>query len=223
MPTTKIVGHRGNPARFPDNSIDGILDARAVADMVEIDVRRTADGQLVLSHDAHLDGQTLIDSPSSAFPDLARFEDLLAVVGAFPLNIEIKNWPADPDFDPSLETPRRIAALARDIDLITSFHWPTVAAARDARPDVATGLLVDRGGDVYEAISHAFDNGHQAIAPHWSLLADAPTVMEAAAGLAVNTWTVNDAGLARRLIEAGISAIITDDPARMRRLIEETQ
>ncbi len=224
MPTTtRVVGHRGNPARFPDNSIEGILDARRIADMAEIDVRRTSDGELVLSHDAHVGGRALIDFPASTFPELARFEEVLAVVGDFPLNIEIKNWPDDPDFDSSLETPRRIATYARDIDLITSFHWPTVAAARHVRTDVATGLLVDRAGDIPAALDQARAGHHQAIAPHWSLVTDPAQIMDAAGGLAVNVWTVNDDALAHKLIEAGISAIITDDPARMRRLIEETQ
>ncbi len=219
---TLVVGHRGNPARFPDNSIQGILDARSVADMVEIDVRRTADGILVLSHDAHIGDRVIVESDYESFPGLDRFTDLLDAIGSFPLNIEIKNWPADPDFDPSLETARRIADHARPIDLITSFHWPTVEAVRATRPDVPTGLLINGGGRIDEALAAARTGGHEAVAPHWSLIEDPDLVMAAAGGLSVIAWTVNDDSVARRLIDGGITAVISDDPARMRELVEET-
>jgi glycerophosphoryl diester phosphodiesterase len=49
------IGHRGAAAHAPDNTLLGIRRAAALgADMVEIDVQRTADRQVVLSHDAHL-------------------------------------------------------------------------------------------------------------------------------------------------------------------------
>ncbi|MCX7668618.1 MAG: glycerophosphodiester phosphodiesterase family protein, partial [Anaerolineae bacterium] len=49
------IGHRGAAAHAPDNTLLGIRRAAALgADMVEIDVQRTADRQVVLAHDAHL-------------------------------------------------------------------------------------------------------------------------------------------------------------------------
>ena len=49
------IGHRGAAAHAPDNTLLGIRRAVALgADMVEIDVQRTFDGQVVLSHDAQL-------------------------------------------------------------------------------------------------------------------------------------------------------------------------
>jgi len=215
------VGHRGNPAAYPDNSIDGILHARSVADMVEIDVRATADGVLVLSHDPSTDGRIVIEHAADDLPDLARFERLLELVGTFPLNIEIKNSPQDPDFDPTFDTAMRIADRARPGDLVTCFHWPTVDAIRGAYPDLATGLLVDRGWDLDGALVAASERGHRAIAPHWTLVTDPASIMTAAGDVAINVWTVNDDDLARRLIHGGVSGIITDDPARMRQLVEE--
>jgi glycerophosphoryl diester phosphodiesterase len=49
------IGHRGAAAHAPDNTLLGIRTAAGLgADMVEIDVRLTADGQVILAHDAHL-------------------------------------------------------------------------------------------------------------------------------------------------------------------------
>jgi len=53
------IGHRGAAAHAPDNTLLGIRKAAALgADAVEFDVRQTADGQVVLSHDAHLTDAT---------------------------------------------------------------------------------------------------------------------------------------------------------------------
>ena len=49
------------PLEYPDNPKEGILAARSVCDMVEFDVRRTRDGVAVLSHDAYLGGNAIID------------------------------------------------------------------------------------------------------------------------------------------------------------------
>ncbi|MCU0503271.1 MAG: glycerophosphodiester phosphodiesterase [Anaerolineae bacterium] len=49
------IGHRGAAAHAPDNTLLGIRRAAALgADMVEIDVQRTVDRQVVLAHDVHL-------------------------------------------------------------------------------------------------------------------------------------------------------------------------
>src|SRR5690606_37246920 len=52
----EVWGHRGWPARYPDNTVAGIRAAAAVAVGVEIDVRRSADGRLVLAHDPDVAG-----------------------------------------------------------------------------------------------------------------------------------------------------------------------
>ena len=49
------IGHRGAAAHAPDNTLLGFRQAAALgADLVECDVRQTADGHVVLAHDAHL-------------------------------------------------------------------------------------------------------------------------------------------------------------------------
>ena len=58
-PTPWIAAHRGQWRDNPENSIPGILDAiKDGADMVEIDISSTKDGQLVLMHDKTVDRTT---------------------------------------------------------------------------------------------------------------------------------------------------------------------
>ncbi|HEX7367238.1 MAG TPA: glycerophosphodiester phosphodiesterase family protein [Pelobium sp.] len=54
-----VVSHRADWRNFPENSIEGIESAIAMGvDMVEIDIHKTKDGQLVLMHDNTIDRTT---------------------------------------------------------------------------------------------------------------------------------------------------------------------
>ena len=197
--------------------------------MAEIDVRPTKDGELVLSHDPHHGEVVLVEHDWADLSDLeigpghtlGRLGELIEAVGDFPLNIEIKNWPNDPDFDADASFAIKAAALARDIDLITCFHWPTMAAIKSTYPSLSTGLLVDEGWSVPDAVEAAMAVGHSALALHRSLIQDAPgPVLEQTAPLEVYVWTVNDTGVGIRLARAGVDGLITDDPAAMVRALQ---
>lgn len=222
-----IVGHRGLRLEYPDNSREGILAATRVCDMVEIDVRRTRDGIAVLAHDPQIGGQTIIDTDwrELAVLDLggglhpARLDAVLSAAPGAPFNLEIKNSPADPDFDDTFAFALEVAQLASDGDVLTSFHWPTIDAIRRAFPELTTGLLLDPFGLLAEAVAWASEMGHRVIAPHWSLLGEEPSAPVAElvqAGLHVFVWTVNDEEVARQAAAGGAAAIITDDPVRIR-------
>jgi len=56
-----LIGHRGNPAEAPENTVAAVRAALAVQpppEFVEVDVRRSADGRLVVLHDADLERTT---------------------------------------------------------------------------------------------------------------------------------------------------------------------
>jgi glycerophosphoryl diester phosphodiesterase len=219
-----VAGHRGLPLEYPHNSIEGILAARSVCDMVEFDVRRTRDGVAVLSHDAHLNGHAIIGLDWQALAEFdigdgchpAQLDDVLEAAGEFPFNFEIKNSPADPDFDDTFAFACEAAGRASERDVVTSFHWPTIDAVHRAHPKLATGLLVDPTGSFDDAVAWAVERGHRVIAPHWSLLAGrSGTGILPEPGLRMVAWTVNDEAIAHTLVAAGVTAIITDDPKRM--------
>ncbi|HDH02919.1 MAG TPA: glycerophosphodiester phosphodiesterase [Actinobacteria bacterium] len=224
-----VIGHRGNPALFPDNTLAGFMSAIEVADMAELDVRHTADGIAVLSHDPMIADRTVVET---SFDELSlldiggghqvvRFDDLLDAVGNFPINIEIKNHPSDPDYDSSHRFAVQAAGLARANDMVTSFDWPTMQAIRSAHPSIRTGLLVAPDQPFSTAAEAARAGGHQAISLHWTTLADQPsTLVESATDLEIYVWTVNDPDVARALATSGVTGIISDDPAAIRDAIE---
>lgn len=56
------VAHRGDWRNFPENSLEGIMSAIDMGvDIIEIDLHRTADGQLILMHDSWLNRTTTGD------------------------------------------------------------------------------------------------------------------------------------------------------------------
>jgi glycerophosphoryl diester phosphodiesterase len=93
-----VIAHRGEHLQHPENSIAGIQAAASMgADYVELDVRTTADGGFILSHDATLDRTTNGHGPVSGLA-LAEIRQL-----------ELKNGSRVPTFDEALETLRATA------------------------------------------------------------------------------------------------------------------
>jgi glycerophosphoryl diester phosphodiesterase len=215
---TLIIAHRGASQAEPENTVAAFrAAARAGADGVELDVRRTADDHLVVHHDAVLaDGRPLRTVPSAELaaqiPTLDAALD--ACEGMF-VNVEIKNDPDEPDFDGSEWVAHRLCALlARRRQarrwLISSFRYETVATCRVVAPWLRTAWLTE---DCTQAsIERTSAGRHDAIHPLVSSL-DEPGVRAAhAAGLAVNTWTCDDPDAIRRLMAWGVDGICTNVP-----------
>ncbi len=223
---TLVIGHKGAAGIAPENSLAAFRVAREVgADGVELDVRRTADGALAVHHDATLaDGRMLLDLAVGELPDgMATLPAALnACEGLALVNVEIKNWPLDGDFDESLgiadtvvDTLGERPAAERERYVVSCFHLATVDRVRELAPDLVTAWLVGIVGsdDGAQVIAEAVDHGHRALHPHHALVT--PALVERAHDeeLAVNAWTCNEPDRIRWLAgEAGVDGIVTDVP-----------
>src|SRR6478752_8494642 len=110
----RVIAHRGASAAAPENTIEAFRLARELgADWVELDARRTADAQVVVHHDAELaDARTIVDLLRSELPDhVCDLTSALDACEGMGINIEIKNWPADPDFDETEAVARAVVEL----------------------------------------------------------------------------------------------------------------
>ena len=218
--TPLVIGHRGWPSRFPDNTLSGVLAAASVADAIEVDVRRCADGKLVLSHNPDLAGIMVSTHDWGSLGELdlggghhpALLDEVLSSVTETPLMLEVKNLPHQPGFEPDHRVGLETASRARADDWVTSFHWPTVDAVRREFPGVATGLIVGESLDLGQAVEHCLDVGHAAVVPNWKLLASDAGQLALGSGLQVHVWTVNDLDVAAELAAMGVTGIITNDP-----------
>jgi glycerophosphoryl diester phosphodiesterase len=200
-----VYGHRGASVTHPENTVAAVVAAfDAGAYGVEVDVRRTPSGDLVLSHDA------------TYGPDAALLADVLAVARGRVVT-EVKNIPGEPDYDARTEaTAHALVALLAEgtYDVtVSSFDWFAIEVARDA--GLRTAFLTPPGIALEAALAYAAGARIDECHPHWSSVLEAPAMVAAAheQGRAVVAWTVDDLDVARRLCDAGVDGVITNDPA----------
>lgn len=210
------VAHRGSPRERVENTLPGfILALEHGADAIELDVHATADGVIVVHHDDVVQDRRIAES---SWPDLSildlgggaripALQDVLVAVGdRASMYIELKGRAVE----------AATVAVARQHGgryAVHSFDHDAIARVAEAAPDVARGVLIERGVDnpvgmmrtVVQRV-HPRD-----VWPHWSLV-DA-RFMDAAAQLGVRVipWTVNSRQAASRLAEWGVAGVCTDD------------
>jgi len=226
---TLVLAHRGANRELPENTVAAFRRALALgADGVELDVQRTADDQLVVCHDAATPagsiGELTVEQACAALPGLPTLAEVLDASLGRLVNVEMKNLPWQAGFDPDDRLSDLVVALLRErggVDdvVVSSFNLESIDRVRAAAPEVATGFLV-MGGDPVRALEWAAERGHSALHPAVAMLDGAhlgEVVTRAhGAGVAVNVWTVNDVADLIRLRDAGVNAVITDDPALAR-------
>lgn len=218
-----VIAHRGASAAFPENTLAAFSGAIAQgADGVELDVRRTADRRLAVAHDDVLaDGRVLVETAGADLPEgiteLATALDVCAPLAI--VNIEIKNWPDDRDFDPREQLAASVVALLDERgelddgrNLISCFHLPTIDRVHELAPGLATAWLLGLVEDAGELIDKAAERGHVAVHPHHVFVNEDFVSRAHAAGLAVNTWTCDDPERIRWLADVGVDAVVTNVP-----------
>ena len=203
-----------------ENTVEAFREAaRLGADMVELDVRRTADGALVVHHDARVaDLGPIVGLRTAELPAwLPSLHEALDACAGMGVNIELKNSPVDPDYDPADAAAALVGALvvgrgdqARVI--VSSFNLDSVDVVHRAHPDIPTAFLTLPGLDQDWAMETAVDRGHVALHPHEASVTPELVTAAHALGLAVNTWTVDDPARMRELAAAGVDGIVTNVP-----------
>jgi glycerophosphoryl diester phosphodiesterase len=200
--------------------------AEAGADAVEFDVRVTADGIPIVSHDCYARSCTLplhqrthseVAGDVDLLPDLLTECSPMRSHGGRPLDlvVEIKCGPLDPDHDPRYRiVPSVLTALESadvvDRSVVASFDPLPLELARSAVPSLSTawiqldvrdpGPILDRTG------SSGFD-WLFAFGP----FVDAQLVTRCRrGGIRLGVWTVDDPAHVRRFADLGVDAVITN-------------
>jgi len=219
-----IVAHRGASKAERENTLEAFLAAKRLgADMVELDVRRTADGVLVVHHDAHLGGKAIIDMRADDLPPyVPTLAAALDASDGMDVNVEIKSEEGEPDYDPDQWVARQVVALLatradHDRMLVSSFDRATVLAVRGADPSLKTGLLfvvpelID-GLTLNAFMREVAAEGHVAVHPNRHAATTELVEAAHAVGLGVNVWTVDKPAELRTLAARGVDALITNVP-----------
>ena len=226
MRVVSVIAHRGASRAAVENTLAAFRRAGEMgAQAVELDVRRTSDGVLVVHHNPHLHDLRLIAStPYAELPDSVPTlgESLDACHGMW-VNVEIKNDPGEPDFDESESIADETVAhlLAREEDhrwLISCFRIETVDRCRVLAPQIRTAWLCSDVPDGTPQMLAA--KGHAALHPWVHALQRDMIDRCHAAGIEVNTWTCDDPSRMAELVEWGIDGICTNVPDVALRVLE---
>jgi len=221
-----VIAHRGASAREVENSLAAFRAAvRLGADGVELDVHATADGGLIVHHDAALDGTGPIPELTTREAQAVRLpngepvptlaEALDACGSGLRVFVEVKSLP--PQFDQRL-----LDALDHGPNpagcAVHGFDHRIVRRLGTARPTLARGVL----STAYPVrpVAALQDAGATILWQERSLVdADLVAALHAR-GRRLFVWTVDDADEMRRFARLGVDAICTNAPDVGRRAIE---
>jgi glycerophosphoryl diester phosphodiesterase len=203
--------------------------ARGV-DGIECDVRRTADDQLVVIHDAALaDGRAIAATNRAELPvSIPSLDEVLDACRGLVVNVELKNFPRDPAFDPGQRVTRLMLELlaARgqaDRVLVSCFDFAALDLVRAEAPQVATGMLHLSRRPAAELLDRVVDHGHTIVHPYDTMVDAQFMALARDRSLAVNVW-LGDAGDARlrELVELDVDGLITSDVDAARLAIDDS-
>jgi glycerophosphoryl diester phosphodiesterase len=229
----RVIGHRGAAAAAPENTLASIAKAKALgASWIEFDVKLTEDGHAVLFHDDCLerttDGQGLVAATTLASirgldagswferafrgEPVPTFEETLALCAELGLGINVEIKPCrGRERETAAATMRALLELwprSMPAPLISSFALACLRVAQEMAPEMPRGYLAGTLPRHWRELmaQHGCTTlhlNHRRIVP-WQRA----TVL--AAGVPLVLYTVNDGLRARRYIEAGVAAVITD-------------
>lgn len=245
-----VIAHRGFSAVAPENTLPAMTAAaKAHADMVEFDVQRTRDGQLIVIHDTTFARTTNIaqvfphrvNDPVGSFT-LAQVERLDAGSWKGPqfagtrvptldrllttmrptstnLLLELKN----PSLYPGYESQVAAALAAHRFTqsgrvYVHSYSLRSLAAFHRVAPRVPLGLIT-----MSPVSPEGVDNWLRTLNPVTSTVNDSRVDQAKEVNLQVFTWPLDRAQASstqiERMVDDGVSGIITDDPLRVEHLL----
>ena len=227
-PRPLVFAHRGGAALGPENTLAAFTHAVALgADGIELDVRASKDGRVVVHHDETLDRTTRLRGPVSrvSADELARADvpELSAVLRACPdvrVIVEIKV--NDPEFGRLVVNELR-KANAIERACVGGFRGTVLRAVRSEEAALATSaareevrLALYRSWVRWPVMRPSYAGYQVPERSGTTRVVSRRFISDAhAAALGVQVWTVNDEADARRLLDWGVDALITDRPDLM--------
>lgn len=241
-----LFAHRGASAHAPENTLAAFELALAQkADGIELDVKLSADGHVVVIHDPTVDrttgahgrvkdmslaelcslGAGSFFSENFSSEKIPTLEEVFEAMGKrIFINVELTNYNSPRD-----QLVESVCMLVKKFNLqkhvmFSSFFASNLSKAGSYLPDVPRGLLALNGipGAWARSFGYAFGK-YQALHPY--LKDVTPEQVQRVHRLKgrVHVWTVNKAEDMRQLFHWGVDAIFTDDPQLAVQVREESK
>jgi len=225
-----VVAHRGASAYEPENTLRAIERAWQLgADVVEVDVRATRDGRLVLMHDEAVDRTTnghgllrsltlkqvkQLSAGGEAIPTLEEAIELALELG-IGLMIEVK----EPDTVSAVaETVSKLGAEGSTI--FTSLYHEAILRLRHACPG-ALGYGVAVSSAPLRPWLLALDAGANMLLPRSPYVS--PSLVKGCHDNSIHVvpWTVDGLPEALRLVRLGVDGLVTNRPDVVVKLLKD--
>lgn len=235
-----LIGHRGAAAVAPENTAASLrAGVEAGADLIEFDVRLSADHRAVLLHDARIDRTTdgsgdigrwkwetlsTLDA-GSWFSSKFRNERLIDLDQALrilrPGTGVIVELKSESDENRSL-----LDVVLKAIEhsggnggvTISCNRWPLLEAVSAMAAGIDLALTVGMT-ELRDPLSAAGSIGAGALHVNRNRLTRDFISRAHDRGLAIYAYTVNDRKLLEKVVSLGVDGVFSDDPARLRQLI----
>jgi glycerophosphoryl diester phosphodiesterase len=213
-----VIAHRGDSAHRPENTLASFASALELgAEIVELDVQLTRDGQMVVIHDPTLErttsgrGRVLdltvaeVRAVSAGYPELfgdryagervpTLVEALAFLRGRARVLIELKSESITGDLEGGLEAHAiaevRKAGMVDEVALL-SIDTAALGRCRELAPEITRGHLFYRSNPA-EVVAGARLAGCDLVMPEKGVLDEAMSREAQAAGLKLGTWVVDD-------------------------------
>lgn len=216
-----IIAHRGASFLEPENTLRSIRRAIDLhADMVEVDVRVSKDGELVVIHDERVDRTTngtgyvkdlklreLKKLDAGLGEEIPTLNEVLKLfkdkIGEnVKLIVEIKI--------PKIE--EEVLKIIHDVALkrvlLTSFYHPTIKNVKNLNPDMETGIIF--ACQPINAWELALNAGSDVIFPRSEFVDKAMVENAHKHMISVYPWTIDERDRAKALIKMGVDGIVTN-------------
>lgn len=161
--------------------------------------------------------------PGTKMPTLDEVFDLAATSNV-QFNIETKIDPKTPDLAPDPATFARLVvelvhkhAMEKRI-MVQSFDFRTLKVVRKLAPELRLSALYEGAPRSFVEIAREAGSDKRSaeiVSPHFSLVTAEEVQTAHRAGVQVVPWTANTPALWRKLVDAGVDGIISDDPAEL--------
>ncbi len=229
-----VVAHRGASGEAPENTLPAFELARAQqADIIELDIRLTADREFVVIHDPTVDRTTSGRGEVAALTlaeikslDAGSWFDPAFAGTRVPTLAEVLEWAGGTvDLCIEIKSPFPAAALPDLLETVgdypqarlafASFDWDLIRRLKLLAPRARVGLIWGRRppADPFET---ARQLGQANLHPNVALV-DPDLVAKAhRLGLGVFVWTVDGPDLAVALAAMGVDGVVTNYPAKVR-------
>lgn len=234
MEQTLVISHRTNMGEYPENSRRGLEAALASGvDGVEVDVRATRDGHLVLQHDrsfsrthsvaVNVDELTYAETQrlTPGGEPVSLLSDALALcAGRALLVVDVKQQGV------ALAL-RRLLTVARTTETWVWTHDPTIARelvdVLDGSVPVSLIVRPDLAGlwGRAEAMRLARNGGLAGLLFEHPDVDSALVERASTAGLALHCGRTNEAADIARVLALPLTSVSSDFPGRLRRPTEE--